>query len=152
VIAGLAPEPIPVFVPPSPDPTLSEHSNARLFAGVSEVLTWLKRGDGAADRARAHEAALGIPDTLVRHAGIELRYLRGYTAYRAGAFADAITDLEGVLRASPSAAAEHPELLFFLARAQDSIQHFGQGAAYARRWLETPTGPPPVPQHAVAQP
>ncbi len=120
------------------DPTLSERTRARLGEGASEALDWLRRGEGQ----RAHRAALALSDSGVRHVGPPLLMLRALCAYRAGAFAEAVTDLETLLRAYPQKSGAYPEALYFLSRSHDALQHFFKGVSHARRWLEHAPGVP----------
>jgi hypothetical protein len=120
------------------DPTLSDRTRERLLGGAREALDWLRRGEGA----RAHAAALALSDSGVRHAGPPLLVLRALCAYRAGAFAEAVTDLETLLRAYPHESGAYPEALYFLARSHDALQHFFKGVSHARRWLAHVPGAP----------
>jgi hypothetical protein len=106
------------------------------------VVELLARGEPK----RAHEAALALPDGLVQHAGTEARLLRAIAAYRAGELSSVITELESLLREQPAFPSEHPDALFYLARAHDAVQHFGKAVAWGKRWAARPpaAGPQPV--------
>jgi spermidine synthase/MFS family permease len=132
LLSGATAEPALAWRSPPADPTLLERTNARFAAGTAEVVEWLNNGDGK----RAHRAALALPDSLMRHAGSEALLLRAVAAYRAGELSAVITEIETLLRLRPELPAEHPEALYYLARAHDALQHFGKGVSWARRYVE----------------
>lgn len=146
LLSGATPEPALAWQQPTaPDPTLSARSNERLRDGTAEIARWLERGDGE----RAHRAALAVPDGLMRHAGTDALLLRAVAAYRAGAMSDVITEVEALLRTTPGLPEQHPEALFYLARAHDALQRFGKAVAWGRRWVERPIQVGPGEPHAA---
>ena len=120
------------ITPPMPGPEMDRDTAEQLLEGFDAVRDSVdERAYGAARIAREN-----IPAPLRLHSGPSMRFLYGYLLYKAadGSYAQhraAIEHLEELVRTEPDYVLRHPEVHYFLARAQDAW--FRQNKVQAKR-------------------
>lgn len=135
-VLGPAPgEPRLRMAPFTPDPGVSARANQRIQASQAEIADWLARGEVA----RAKRVLDGMPASLIRQAGPELRYVRAYLLYHTGDHASAVGELEALARTEAGFVQEHPGVYFYLARSHDALQHFDKAVRAGRAYVEAST-------------
>lgn len=130
-------EPPPHIEPPLPGPEMDRETSARLVEGFDAVRAEVDRADYRA----ALEAMEDIPSPLRLHSGPAMRFLYGYLLYKAAdgslaqyrASSETLSDL--VLHEEDYAAA-HPEIFYYLARAQDAEGEYDEAMLQMRRYIE----------------
>jgi len=123
--------------PPRPGPEMDRETSARLVEGFDAVRVEVDRADYQA----ALEAMEDIPSPLRLHSGPAMRFLYGYLLYKAAdgslaqyrASSETLSDL--VLH-DEDYAASHPELFYYLARAQDAEGEYDEAMLQMRRYIE----------------
>jgi tetratricopeptide (TPR) repeat protein len=133
---------------PTPDASIGVHASQRIIDGYAEVMDWLARSD--VQHAKA--AMQALPSSLVRYAGPDLRFLRGYVLYRARDYDRALGELEAIARSEPGFVLEHPELYYFLGRAHDALLHFDKAVRSIRVYVQGAVLFEPSPQDALPEP
>lgn len=128
----------PVAVaPPDPGPEMDARSRKLLLEGFATVRRLVD--DGRWEDALA--AIEAIPAPLRLHAGPSTRLLHAYLLYRSaplvpGRFGEAVDQLEELVRHEEPFADRHPELWYYLARAQDAEGRFDEALDSMRTYVE----------------
>lgn len=130
-------EPAIRITPPMPGPEMDRDTAEQLLEGFDAVRDSVDE--------RAYGAALiameNIPAPLRLHSGPSMRFLYGYLLYKAadGSYAQhraAIEHLEELVRTEPDYVLRHPEVHYFLARAQDAEGQYGRALRAMRAYVE----------------
>jgi len=134
LLTGAVPEPDP-SIDLDPTPTSGEPRAIALLHKSHEAIH--------AQLAEQHYAtAVGqleaLPKRLRQGGGPGWGWFESYVRYKAGHYDGAIDCLEDVLRTHPDFVREHWQLYYFLARAHQAEQHFGQAVSYMQTYV---TGP-----------
>ena len=123
--------------PPRPGPEMDRETAAQLVEGFDAVREAVDRSDYGA----ALEAMEDIPSPLRLHSGPGMRFLYGYLLYKAAegsvaqyrASSETLSDLA---RNDEDYAAAHPELFYYLARAEDAEGEYDEAMLDMRRYIE----------------
>lgn len=123
--------------PPRPGPEMDRETAAQLVEGFDAVRDAVDRSDYRA----ALEAMEDIPSPLRLHSGPGMRFLYGYLLYKAadGALAQyraSSETLSDLARNDEDYSAAHPELFYYLARAQDAEGEYDEAMLQMRRYIE----------------
>jgi len=129
---------------PEPDPNIESDPTP---AGGEGRATALLHKSYAAIHAQVTEkhfaTAVGqleaLPKRLRQGGGPGWGWFESYVRYKAGHYDGAIECLEDVLRTHPDFVREHWQLYYFLARAHQAEQHFGQAVSYMQTYVAGPT-------------
>ncbi len=130
-------EPAVSFEPPMPGPQMTRAMRARFDAAARE-LTELTR---AGHYARALSVMESLPAPLRVMSGPGFRFLYGYLLYEAAGddralLKSAIEQLEDSIRRDEVYTRAHPELYYFLARAQAAASSFDKAVRNMRTYVE----------------
>lgn len=124
--------------PPRPGPEMDRETAGRLVEGFDAVREAIDR----TDYRRALEAMEDIPAPLRMHSGPGMRMLYGYLLYKAAdgsvsQYRAASETLADLARTEEEYASAHPELFYYLARAQDAEGEYDEAMRQMRRYIES---------------
>jgi spermidine synthase len=136
------PAPEAALEPPSPSLFLEPRVRAAFDQAARRAAEQYARGEYKAGLASMN----GIPELLRRLSGPGFRFLHGLLLYR-GADGDrdtlkrAVAELEDLIRKDELYARAHPELYYFLAKAQDAAASFDKAVRNMRVFAQRRTPP-----------
>jgi spermidine synthase len=136
------PPPEVVLEPPSPSLFLEPRVRAAFDQAARRAAEQYARGDFKAGLASMN----GIPELLRRLSGPGFRFLYGLLLYRAAegdrdTLKRAVAEFEDLIRKDELYARAHPELYYFLAKAQDAAASFDKAARNMRVFVQRRTFP-----------
>jgi hypothetical protein len=137
-LLGLLPEPPLELEPPTPGPYLAPEARARFEAAVARVNSLMAKS--------AYKAALqtflgpDVPELLRHLSGPGFHFLYGLALFRSAdgdraQLKRAAAELEDLIRKDELYARVHPELYYFLAKAQDSAASFDKAVRNMRAYV-----------------
>jgi tetratricopeptide (TPR) repeat protein len=129
----------------APEPALGVDGDPTPLAGDARAVALLQQGFAAisAQLSEKHYAtAVGqleaLPSRLRQGGGPGWALFEGFVRYKAGHYDGAVECLEDVLRTHQDFVREHVQLYYFLARAHQAEQHFGQAVRYMQTYVAGP--------------
>ena len=137
LLLGELPEPPLALEPAMPGPFLAPEVRRAFDAALVRVAQHMERRE----YGRALRVMDGVPELLRRLSGPSLRFLYGLLLWRAGAgdrsqLKRAAAELEDLIRKDELYTRLHPELYYFLARAQDGAASFDKAVRNMRAYVE----------------